>query len=225
MPNINIERILQQHGAESVINTVQPFLTEKRQERIATVIPQRLQSIHIAAESPCDPRNAAAIVRSAEAFGVQHVHVIQAEGRAVKSPGVTQGAFHWVHLHHYDTLNTFLSEKPTPLLAGACMDASMTLQELPLDKPICLLLGNENRGLSPEAKEACDLLYRIPMVGFSESLNLSVSAAISLYDVSTRKRAGLQQPGDLPLIQQREETARFMMRSIAARLLQHLFPI
>lgn len=221
-----LEKLLTSFSPHSIVETLAPYVTADRQRRIATVIAGRMQSIQIAVEAPCDPRNAAAIVRTAEALGISQVHVIAAEGnaKALRSPGATQGAFRWVHLTHYDAWEDFIPVVSTNQLslAGAMMDGDKTVTDLPIDKPLCLLLGNENRGLSPTAKSACDHAYRIPMTGFSESLNLSVSAAISLYDVLTRKRTAINQQTDLSEADALAETARFYMQSVSQRLLLSL---
>ena len=74
------------------------------------------------------------------------------------------------------------------ILAGAALnDSPVSMQAVPIDKPLCLLIGNEQRGLSREAMDACQLCYRIPMAGMSQSFNLSVAAAISLYDTTCAK--------------------------------------
>ena len=90
----------------------------------------------------------------------------------------------------------------------------MSLEILPLDHPICFLFGNEKEGISDEAKKGCDLLFRVPMFGMVESYNLSVAAAITLYDYLRKKRKKLQRNGDLDLQEMIEEKARFYVRSL-----------
>jgi tRNA (guanosine-2'-O-)-methyltransferase len=102
------------------------------------------------------------------------------------------------------------------------MDGTHTVSELPVDAPLCVLFGNEKVGLSEETLAACDLTFRIPMVGMSESLNLSVSAAITLYDVSARRRAALGRVGDLQGEALALERARYYARSIERRMLDGL---
>ena len=93
---------------------------------------------------------------------------------------------------HRDAVHTGLAEDPLPGLGlrlhGAAMDGSVPVTRLGVDEPLCLLLGNEQRGLSKAARGACSTLFHVPMVGMSESLNLSVTAAISLFEVLRRKR-------------------------------------
>ena len=191
MDDRTFARITEIHSPQHVAQTLQPYLTEPRREKIERLLDGRLPTIRVAVEAPSDPHNAAAVVRTAEALGVLNVHVIATEGRALHAKSTTQGSYRWVKTHHHAALEGFLADPSMQGVAvyGAWMDAEMTLAELPVDRPMCLLFGNENRGVSPEARAACTGGFRIPMVGMSESLNLSVSAAISLYDVTSRHRA------------------------------------
>lgn len=91
-----------------------------------------------------------------------------------------------------------------------------------MDGPICLLLGNEHEGLSAAAKSRCDHRYKIPMQGFAESLNLSVSAAISLYVSSRRRREVIGARGDLDAREIARLRARWYLNSVDARTIRGL---
>jgi tRNA (guanosine-2'-O-)-methyltransferase len=220
-----LDRIIDRHGAGRVISEVAPYLTEARRTRIDSVLSGRLSSLHVAVERPQDPHNAAAVVRSAEAFGVMHVHVIDAPEGTLHAGQVTQGSFNWLHTHHHADQAAFLglTRAGGVRVAGALMKGQVAVDDLPVDAPLCVLFGNEKTGLSPELQAECDLTFRIPMVGMSESLNLSVSAAISLYLVSRARRALLSAPGDLAGEELLRERARYYARSIEPRMLDGLF--
>ncbi|MEM6290390.1 MAG: RNA methyltransferase [Myxococcota bacterium] len=191
MDDRTFARLTAAHAPAHIAETLRPYITQPRQEKIEALLDGRLPTIRVAMESPSDPHNAAAVVRTAEAFGVLGVHVIATEGRALHAKSTTQGSYRWVRTHHHGTLDAFLGHASMNGVAiyGAWMDAEHTLGELPVNRPMCLLFGNENRGLSEQARKACTAGFRIPMVGMSESLNLSVSAAVSMYDVTSRHRA------------------------------------
>ena len=216
-------RILELHGPRRVVEVLAPYLTAARRERIDVVLEGRMSGVHVAIESPSDPHNAAAVVRTAEALGALGVHVIAAEGKALHAKATTQGAYHWVHTAHHDSLDSFLERmrRQERRLFGAAMDAELRLDQLPIEAPLCLLLGNEQRGLSPEARAACEATYRIPMTGMSESLNLSVSAAISLYDVLGRRRARVGS-SDLATAERERLQAEYYLRSVDERLARAL---
>lgn len=211
--------ILARLGPERVIAELESFLSSPRRERIDAVLAGRIQGVHVALEEPYDPHNAAAVVRSVEALGAAAVHVIQASTRVLTSRRTTQGAFHWIERAGYEDTPSFVaSARARGLrLFGAAMDGQRALSDLPIDAPLCLLFGNEHRGLSCAARNACDELYRIPMYGFSESLNLSVSAAISLYDVLSRRRAWLGRDSDLSAAECLVERARCYLQAVDPR--------
>lgn len=218
------EALVAEHGAERVAQALGPFLTEARRARIEAVLDGRMASVHVAIEAPSDLRNAAAVVRTCEALGAMDVHVTAAEARALHVRDVTQGSFHWVRTHHHDRLEDFLAltRARGPLrLYGACMDGTEPVTRLGVDEPFCLMFGNEQRGLSAAARRACDALFHVPMVGMSESLNLSVAAAISLFDVLRRKRASGRQ-GDLDASARASLRASYYLGCVDPRLVQGL---
>jgi tRNA (guanosine-2'-O-)-methyltransferase len=219
-----LDAIIERLGPEAIARTLDPYLTEPRKARIEQVLAGRLESVRVAVEHPEDPHNAAAVVRSAEALGAMHVHVVDAPSGALHAPGTTQGAYVWLHTHHHGTLDELVAEVRAGglALAGARMDGELSVHELPADRPLCLLFGNEGTGLSPAARRACDYAFRIPMVGMSESLNLSVSAALALYTVARARRAFLGRAGDLEGARLAYERARYYARSVDRRLLDGL---
>lgn len=225
MDDRTFARITEIHPPQHVAQALGPYLTEARREKIERLLDGRLPAIRVAVEAPTDPHNAAAVVRTAEALGVLSVHVIAAEGRALHAKRTTQGAFRWVRTHHHASLGAFLGHAGVrgADLYGAWMDAERPLAAIPVDRPLCLLFGNENRGLSGEARAACTAGFRIPMVGMSESLNLSVSAAISLYDVTSRHRAA--GAARLQGAQRAEMKARHYLDSVDDRLWSSLLGV
>lgn len=198
-----------------VIALTRPYLTEARIEKIERVLAERTDQLVVAVEAPSDPHNAAAIVRTAEALGVLGVHVVAAEGRALHRQATTQGAFRWVDTQHHDTLAQLLGEvrQRGMRLYGAAMDGTVPLSRIPADEPQCILLGNETRGLSADARAACDALFHVPMVGMSESLNLSVTAAITMHTLLNRRAHR-----GLPPATAEAWRARYYARSLDPRL-------
>lgn len=184
------------------------------------MISSRLQSLHLAIEAPSDIHNALAAVRSAEAFGIYHIHIIAAEGDVHRNNGVTKGSGYWVNIHWHNSVEEFLTfiRKENILLAGAIVDASENISAMPIEKNLCVIFGNEHRGLSEKARKNCDFLFKIPMYGMVESFNLSVAAAISLYDLTSRKRAFLSGKIDLSEEAQQELRAQYYLQSVDQRL-------
>jgi len=224
MNKMLIDHYISQFTPAKIIEILTPYLTKSRIRRINEVLGKRIPSVTVATECPSDPRNAAAIVRTGESLGITSVHTITSKINSLNAKLTTQGAFYWINTYHHQNLDAFLAcmRQQEFVIAGAVTDAELTPEEIPVDKPICLFFGNERLGLSSQARSVCDIFFTIPMFGMSESLNLSVSAAISLYEVLKRKREPI---GNIENIQKQSfdlERARYYARSVEPRLLKGL---
>jgi len=220
MKDSKFRQFLESHTPVEIVEKLTHYLTDRRKEVIESSLENRLTSVQVAAEAPYDIHNALAIIRTAEAFGMSDVHIIAPELQEGRGIGTSKGAIRWVNVHRYKTLDDFQPKQM--VLAGAVIDGECTLEELPVDQPLMLMFGNEQRGLSKEARERCDLLFHIPMQGVSDSLNLSVAAAISLYDVTKRRRKFLKKMGDLSEERKEIERARHYLRTVGARVSEQL---
>lgn len=224
MQREEIKALIDRVSPEVVIETLSQYVTPRRQARIEEVLEGRLPGIQVAIEDPYDPHNAAAVVRSAEVFGASAVHVVRASRKIMQSKGVTSGTSDWVDIHHYHALEPCFDRLRAGgmRVAAACVDGDVDLEAIPVDRPLCLLLGNEHAGLTDEAKASAHLRYRIPMFGFAESLNLSVAAAISLYDITRRRRGHLGRSGGLDDEARLRTRALYFAVSVDKRLLRGL---
>ncbi len=188
-------------GTEAARARLLPYVSEARRQRIREVLDARVASIEVAIEQPADPHNAAAIVRTAEALGAGMVHAVTDEPGILRARKVTRGTYYWMDTRHHRDFATFEAHVRDAgmLLAGACVDeaSSVELCELPVTRPLCVLFGNEKEGLSTYARTRCDILFHVAMSGMCESLNLSVSAAISLHNLLARRRQAIGKAGDL----------------------------
>ena len=214
-------------GADGVVARLAPFLTPARRARIEGVLRARVASLQIAIEDPQDPHNAAAVVRTAEALGAGAVHVIGGRASGLLSRKVTRGTFYWADIRHHAGWEDFRADLPAGMrLAGACVDAgTVDLAAVPVDRPLCLLFGNEQAGLSTRARAGCGLHFRIPMTGMAESLNLSVAAGIAMYALLERRRALLTGGGDLPEPELAGQRARWYAKAIDPRLVRRALEI
>lgn len=210
----------------AVAARLSPYVSEQRRTRVEAVLAARVASVQVAFEAPGDPRNVAAVVRTAEALGGGAVHAIGAPAWPVFSPRASMGAVTWADVRvHADWGGFVAALGPGVRLAAACVaadEATVPLEGVPVDRPLCLVFGNERTGLSAAARRACDLRFTIPMFGMSESLNVSVSAAIALYDALTRRRAALGGRGDLDGGRRDVLRARWYARALDPRLVRSL---
>ena len=142
-----------------------------------------------------ESHNASAVLRSADCFGIQDVHIIENTNYYELNPKVVLGAAKWLTLHQYrqDHDNTTfcidqLKKNGHKVVATSPHTDSISLQEIPVNEPLAVMFGTEKLGLSTNAFELADYHMCIPMYGFTESLNVSVSAAICLQNLAERIR-------------------------------------
>ncbi|MDP9033850.1 MAG: RNA methyltransferase [Myxococcota bacterium] len=200
------------HDQEKVIRALEPLVTELRRQRLREVIGRRLVSVGVALDAPYDPHNGAAVLRSCEAFGVQRLHVVERKGTPFAvAHTVARGAEKWIDVRRHPEPWSFLdwaSQSKTTLVA-AHPDGELPPEELAAMPRVAIVLGNERDGIRHELAAACLTRVRVPMRGFVESLNMSVTAAILLY-AATRGRTG-----DLAPAAQRRLYARGLYLSVA----------
>jgi tRNA (guanosine-2'-O-)-methyltransferase len=193
-----------------------PLLLDGRRERIDEVVGMRLGSLRVAIENLHDPHNGAAVLRSAEAFGVKRVDVTEASKPFRFSSTVTQGCEKWLdivrHARQADAVASL--RRDGFAIYAAVPTAAATLDELDFARPAAILVGNEQLGLSDEAMRTADACFRIPMVGMTRSLNLSVAAALITERAAARRRRILGAPGDLDEATQLRLRARFYAASV-----------
>lgn len=170
-----------------------------REERVLEVSASRLESVIAVCANIQDPHNAAAILRTCEALGILEVWVIEEDVPFVPSPKVTRGAEEWLWVRRFRQGEKALAELRARgfRVYAATPEGRLPLEELPLEVPLALAFGNESTGFSPDFLSRCDGTFRIPMWGFSRSLNVSVAAGIALYVVGQAKRRILGQGTDL----------------------------
>ena len=167
------------------------LLMPDRIKRMYDVLATRTDHITVLTEGVDDPHNQSAVLRSADAFGVQTLHVV--EGRAPFKPNsiIAKSADRWVDVVEHASIGDAIDRLQADgyqVLATALSDEAMPLEAIDVTKPTVLLFGNEHSGVSAEALAKADGNFIIPMQGYVQSLNISVAAAIALYDVTTRAR-------------------------------------
>ncbi len=171
------------------------FVSDERKKRFEDVIQQRSRYISVVLEDIFQAHNASAVLRSADLTGVQDVHIIENGNDYNVNPEVALGSSKWLNLvkynaHKNNTLEAFdaLRKDGYSIVATTPHKDNFDLDTLPLDSKIAVVFGTELTGLSDLAIENADMFLRIPMYGFTESYNISVSAAITLFTLTQRLR-------------------------------------
>lgn len=167
------------------------MITEERLNRMKNVLKERTEYCTVMLENLYDPHNISAILRTAEAFGVQNIHIVEKENQYKVSESVSIGADKWLDIHKYTSTKEavqHLKNKGYKVFYADVDPRCPSLYELPLDQPFCIIMGKEKEGLSKEALEMADSGFTIPLYGFVESFNVSVACAVILSNLIPRLR-------------------------------------
>jgi tRNA (guanosine-2'-O-)-methyltransferase len=167
------------------------ILTDNRKEKFLKVLENRTKHFTVAVEDVFQMHNTSAVMRSCEVFGIQELNVIeQRYGKSIDKE-IAMGAQKWVDINAFDSVSNCvhsLKSKGYQIIATTPHENDCLLEDFDISKPSALFFGTERDGLSEEILQQADGFLKIPMVGFTESLNISVSAAIILQNLSTRLR-------------------------------------
>lgn len=179
-----------------LVEYLREFVTEERWKTINEVLDNRTRYLTVVIEDIYQPHNASAVLRSCECFGIQDIHIIENKNEFNPNKGVTIGADQWISLHQYNEPGENNTERcykrlrreGYQIFATTPHENDVSIDEVPVDRPTALVFGAELAGLSDYALEHADGYAQIPVVGFSESFNISVAAALCLYELAFRLR-------------------------------------
>jgi tRNA (guanosine-2'-O-)-methyltransferase len=177
---------------EKLVDYLLRYITDHKKQLMDKVLDERTRHIAIVLEDIFQPQNASAVVRTCDCFGIQDIHVIENKNKYTINPDVTLGSSKWVDIIKYnnpDKNNTkdcfeTLKRNGYKVIATSPHKNDVNLDQLPLGEKIALVFGTEKDGLSEEALAYADGFVKIPMVGFTESLNISVCAAITIHHLT-----------------------------------------
>jgi tRNA (guanosine-2'-O-)-methyltransferase len=211
-----IDRVIERHGAEAVCAALLPMLTPERVTRIDTVLANRLASVVTIVEDTYDPHNAAATIRTTEAIGLHQLHVIEPGSRFSAAGGVTRGSHKWIELVRWrDPVAAVKTLQGRGFRVFATLPgAPFSIEDVDVGTPIAVAFGNEHDGLREATVAACDGALGVPMFGFTESFNLSVTVALAMNRIATRRRQAIGRTGDLPDALKRTLRARWFALKI-----------
>lgn len=170
---------------------LQGYLTEERKERFLEVLKNRTKFLTVAIEDVYQMHNTSAIIRSCDVFGIQEVHVVEDRFSKRLDKNIAVGAEQWVDVYKYQSTGECVSrlkDQGYQIMATTPHDDSLLLPDFFPKKKTALFFGTEKEGLSEEVMQQADGFLKIPMVGFSESLNVSVSAAIIIQELAHKVR-------------------------------------
>ena len=176
---------------KELIEYLETFLTRRRQDLFKQVLDERTRFLTVAIEDVGHLHNTSAVMRSCDAFGVQDIHVIEElKGKRIDRE-IAMGAQKWTSVKRYDSTKNALAKLKSEgyqIVATTPHHTAHKLEDFKLDKPTALFFGSEKDGLTETVIEAADEYIYIPTFGFTQSLNISVCAAILLQELTHRLR-------------------------------------
>lgn len=213
----------------TVMELLDPFVTAEREARIDAVLDERTYNLTVVVEGMVDTGNVAAVMRTADGFGLQSFHTIDTAGSYKHSRRTAQGAHKWLDRYRWRGANdclAHLAEAGYQVVAAHVDPTAEPLDEFDFSTRTAIVFGNELVGVSSELLAGADSVAYIPMSGFVESYNISVAAGICLYVARQNRMRSLGRHGDLSQQDRDRLRAVFMMKSVSrhkdviARLLE-----
>ncbi|NHN24874.1 RNA methyltransferase [Flavobacterium jejuense] len=175
----------------ALLNYLEGFISENRKQRFIDILTNRTKHFTIAVEDVYQMHNTSAVMRSCEVFGIQELNIIEQKYSKTIDKQIALGAEKWVDINEFSSNKSCidtLRKKGYQIIATTPHNESCFLHEFDISKPTALFFGTEKEGLSEDVMNNADGYLKIPMVGFTESLNISVSAAIIIQDLTNRLR-------------------------------------
>jgi len=187
---------LSENQKKQLLEKLLSFISDHKNQLFDQIIQNRTRFLTVVLEDIYQPQNASAVLRTADCFGIQDVHIIENRNEYMINPEVALGASKWLSLHRYNqkennTLEAInnLKKKGYRIVATMPHRNDVMLPDMDLNQKSALFFGNELNGLSDLVQTHADLFVKIPMYGFTESYNISVSAALCLQQLIGKMRS------------------------------------
>ncbi len=202
---------------DEVVTILRPHVTERRLGRIDEILAERTYTLAVAVDGMVDSGNVSAVMRTADAFGVQAFHAIDTAGSYKHSRRTSQGAEKWLDRYRWRSAAecvAFLGRAGYRIAVADTDPGAVPISELGFDEPTALVFGNELEGVSAEVLGAAHVVTTIPMSGFVRSFNISVAAGVCLHQARTARIARRGRHGDLTPQDRSRLRAVFAMKTV-----------
>jgi len=176
---------------KALFSYLEEFVTPIRRQKFIDILNKRTKHFTVVLEDVYQMHNTSAVIRSCDVFGVQQAHAIEVQHKNILDKEIAMGAQKWVDLQYHSSAETcigVLREKGYQIIATTPHNNSCLVEDFDITKKSALFFGSERDGVSDDVMKQADGFIKIPMVGFTESLNISVSAAIILQSVTSKLR-------------------------------------
>lgn len=203
--------------AAEVLSLLDGYVNQERQGKIRRVVSGRSYTVVPVLEGIFDRGNISAVMRSAEALGYQALHIIENQKKFKNANRVTQGADKWLDIVRWESTQDCIDDlrsKGYRIVVTHVADETKSFDEVSFDEPTAIFFGNEKYGASLELIDQADDCVMIPMDGFSQSFNISVAAALSLYHIYHERTRDLGKHADLTKQEQECLVAAYYLRTV-----------
>lgn len=176
---------------DDIITYLSQFVSDSKKAKFSAVCAQRTRHVTVVLEDLYQTHNMSAAFRSIEALGVQDVHVIEKHNRFKLSSSIAKGSGQWLTVNRYADSQAcldLLRAQGYVIVATSMHPTAIPLCTLPINSKSALVFGTELSGVSSQVMAQADMYVTIPMVGFTQSFNVSVAVGLCLYDLMTRLR-------------------------------------
>ena len=177
---------------EQLYGALAELISDNRRELFDRLVLNRTRHVAVVLEDIFQSHNASAVLRSCDCFGVQDVHVVERQNKFNPAGDVSVGSDKWVNYYKHPTIGECyerLHAKGYKIVATLPHEQDTMITQLDIREPVALVFGTELTGLTQEAIDGADAYVKIPMYGFTESFNISVCAALSLFSLTERMRS------------------------------------
>ncbi len=182
----------------NIISKLTDVINDDRIALLEEVLNQRTRYLTVVLDDIYQPQNASAVIRSSECLGIQNIHIIEDRNKHKTNRDVVKGSAKWINLQRYENKSgrieciEKLKQQNYKIAAMTLSEESIPLEELPINEKLGLCFGSEDTGLNKEIENEADYKVQIPITGFTQSYNVSVSAGISLYYLMNKIKNTMQ---------------------------------
>lgn len=208
---------------DNLLTYLETFISEERKARFIQILKKRTKYITVALEDVYQMHNTSAVLRSCDVFGLQETHVVENKYGRKLDKNIAMGAEQWVDVHRYNTTEECLQtlkKRKYKIIATTPHSDRTVLSDFKIDDKIALFFGTEQKGLSENVLRQADEFLKIPMAGFTESLNISVSVAVILHKLTEdlRNSSLAWQLTEREIVEKRLDWTKKSIKSIDAIL-------
>lgn len=204
---------------DGLIHDLKESVTEARFRRMQQVLEKRTRHLCVVLEDLYQAHNASAVMRTCDCLGIQDIHFLEEKNAMKVNDEIAMGSEKWLSIYHHkgeqntkENLHRFLKNKNYSIVVTTPHQKSYHPENIPLNRPMALIFGTEKEGVSEFWMKHADAFLQIPMFGFTESFNISVSAAIILYTLVRRQE--FQTHVGLSLAEQKNILLKWLISSI-----------